>query len=187
MGGDSLKQLLADIKYFINDNLNTGSSPEISLLHRSIINNPSAHVSGNVTLNSDTFKSFDLGSFNYIFLVSDKRFSIVIDEKLALYTSQFSYINPRAMMSAKIFPYIVGETPVKYLHGQFTAGDIEDGTTAPGDCGNEMDFDPQIDALMYDDDPCGNPLTSSVVDELSGLCELDFTWDEALQKLILED
>lgn len=181
-----MKQLVSDIKFLLNDNLNH-SMPETSLIHRDIINNPAAHSAGNILLHSDNFKRFELGEFNYVFLVANKRFSIVIDDKLALYTSQFSYINPRALIEAKIFPYTTGETHVKYLYGRFQTGDVEDGTTSPGDCSNEMDFDPQIDALIYDSDPCGNPLTSSIVDELSGLCELDFTWDEALQKLILED
>lgn|GEM_PF-5744077 len=182
-----MKQLVSDIKFLLNDNLNTYKSPETSLLHRSIINNPAAHNAGNITLHSEDFKDYDLGSFNYVFIVADKRFSIVIDEKLALYTSQFSYINPRALLSAKIFPYTNGETIVKFLYGRFQTGDVENGTTAPGDCGNDMEFDTQIDSLIYDTDPCQNPLTSSVVEELSGLCEYDFTWDEALQKLILND
>ncbi len=182
-----MKQLVSDIKFFMNDNLNTYQSPEIGLIHRSIINNPAAHQSGNILLHSENFKRFDLGTFNYIFIVADKRFSIVIDDKLALYTSQFSYINPRALLTAVIFPYVAGETTVKYLFGKFQTGDVESGSTAPGDCDNDMSFDAQIDALIYDTDPCGNPLTSSVVDELSGLCEFDFTWDEALQKLILNN
>jgi len=182
-----LKQLVSDIKFFLNDNLDTHSAPETSLIHRSIINNPAAHNSGNIGLHSDNFKSYDLGAFNYVFIVADKRFSIVIDEKLALYTSQFSYINPRALLTAKIFPYTPGETKVKFLYGVFQTGDVEDGSTSPEDCGKDMDFDAQIDSLIYDTNPCGNPLTSSIVEELSGLCELDFTWDEALQKLILEE
>lgn len=182
-----MKQLVSDIKFLLNDNLDVHNAPETSLIHRSIINNPAAHSAGTVGLNSETFKSFDLGMFNYVFLVADNRFSIVIDEKIALYTSQFSYINPRGLLSAKIFPYIKGETKVKYIFGVFATGDVEQGMTSPDDCSDDIEFDPQIDALVYDTNPCGNPLTSSVVDELSGLCELDFTWDEALQKLILDD
>jgi len=181
-----LKQLVSDIRFFMNDNLNTSQSPEIGLIHRSIINNPSTHQTGNILLNSDNFKRFDLGSFNYIFIVADKRISIVIDDKLALYTSQFSYINPRALLSAVIFPYVAGETTVKYLFGRFQTGDVETGSTSSEET-NDLNFDVQIDALIYDTDPCGNPLTSSVIDELSGLCEYDFTWDEALQKLILNN
>jgi len=181
-----LKQLVADIKYFMNDNINSSQAPEIGLIHRSIINNPVSHQSGNILLHSENFKRYDLGQFNYIHLVADKRISIVLDDKIALYTSHFSYINPRALLSAVIFPYVTGETTVKYLFGKFKTGNIEAGTTAPGEC-NDMDFDVQIDSLIYDTDPCGNPLTTSVVEELCGLCEFDFTWDEALQKLIMNN
>ena len=182
-----MNQLIADIKFLFNDNIDTVNAPDKSLIHRSIINNPTNHAAGEVLLNSDTFKKFVLNPFNYIFIVANRRFSIVLDDKIALYSSQFSYINPRGLLSASIYPFAYGETKVKYMYGNFTDGDVETGTTASQDCNDGMDFDSQIDALIYDDSPCGNPLTSSVIDDLSGMCDFDFTWDEALQKLIIDD
>lgn len=182
-----MNQLVADIKFMFNNNIDSMNMPERSLIHRSIINNPTNHAAGEVLLHSDNFKKFELNEFNYVFIVADRRFSIVLDDKIALYTSQFSYINPRGLLKATIYPFAYGETKVKYLFGSFLDGDVESGTTSPQDCDDALDFDPQIDALIYDDSSCSNPLTSSVIDDLSGLCDFDFTWDEALQKLIIND
>ncbi len=186
MGGRQLKQLVSDIKFFFNDNLDTSKSPETSLIHRAIINNPKAHQSGHTVIDSENFTSFDLGAFNYIFITGDKRFTILLDERIALYTSQFSYINPRGKLTAKIFPHIRGETNIKYLFGSFALGDVES-ATASGDSHDPLNFDVAIDSLIYDTQPCENPMTASVMSEMTDLCDLDFTWDEALQQLILDD
>lgn len=183
-----MKQLVTDIKFLVNDNLDIINPPEKSLIHRSIINNPTNHSSGNISLNSTTFKEYDFGKFNYIFIVATNRIAIVLDDKLAIFTSQFTYVNKHGLLSAKIFPHVHGDTSVKFVMGNFSNGNVEAGSSASAqECIDSLNFDAQVDALIYNDATCLNPLTTVVMDELEGLCEFGFTWDSALQQLIIND
>ncbi len=179
-----MRQVIADIKFFLGDNADK-TPLQNSLVFKSIINNPKNHHAGLFVLDGKEFNRLTLDKINYIFVIAPKPFAIVIDDKVALYTTQFTYMNPHGSIDAVLFPHSYGQVPVRYLYGTMAFGDCETAMNLTDEECNAIEYDTVLEDLIYDSAPGDNEFSSAVISDF-GDCEFGFEWDEALQKLVMK-
>jgi hypothetical protein len=128
-----LNQIITEFNVFEGDS--EGMSPlNNSLSYKSIINEPIEYRAGTVTLIAEEYSSSPdyktpnkliLENINFINLIGNRVFTLVIDERIAIYTKQFSFMNLEETIKLIMVPRFVGSTIVKYNYGYLKSTTID--------------------------------------------------------------
>lgn len=179
-----MRQVIADIKFFLGDNEDR-SPLQNSLVYKSIINNPVNHHSGIVVLDGAAFNKFEMKQINYLFVVAPAEFAVVIDNKMAMYTHQFTFTNPSAAIDIVLFPHKYGKVPVRYLYGTMKYGDTETALNMTDEEMSAIEYDETLEDLVYDSTPGDDAFSTRIIQDF-GDCEYGFSWDSVLEDLIIK-
>jgi hypothetical protein len=128
-----LNQIITEFNVFEGDSEGM-SSLNNSLSYKNIINDPIEYRSGVFVLTAEEYSSNSeykvpnkliLDNINFINILGSKVFTIVVNDKIAIYTKQFSFMNLEEIIKLIIVPRYIGQTTVKYNYGYLKSASID--------------------------------------------------------------
>lgn len=143
-----MKQIISELHVF-EGQTESNAPLKRSMENKTIINNPLEHKSGNFVLDGDIFNSFTINNINYIHLIGNSKFSIVLDSKVVLFTRQFTFMNTETTLNIRLFPSYFGKTDVKYTTGFTGVGTTDSPVEIIGDDGSH-DFDEELRNMLVE-------------------------------------
>ncbi len=147
-----MRQVLSDIRCFIGDSAQRDTIAE-ALVFKSVINNPQSAHSGVIVIDGETFTTLKMDKVNYAIIVSKHPFSLVLNEKVVLYTRHFSFANVHTVMNLSIYPRLRSQVEVRYLYGYVETGATESPVQIPEGCCQE-EYDEILRNLVIDPSSC---------------------------------
>lgn len=144
-----MRQILSDLRCFINDNSPSGETTQIPLFFKTVLDNPQTNYSGSAIIDGVAFNSLTFTKVNFAFIVSRQPFSLVLDNKIVMYTTQFSFANVHTVMDLMIYPRLRTKVKVEYLYGYVDHG-AEESTVQLPDTGCAQEYDEILQNLIID-------------------------------------
>lgn len=176
-----MRQVLSDIRCFIGDSAQRDTIAE-ALIFKSVINNPDSAHSGVVVIDGEAFTNFKMEKVNYAIAVSKHPFSLVLDEKVVLYTRHFSFANVHTVMNLSIYPRLRSEVEVRYLYGYVNHGATESAIQVPEGCCQE-EYDELLKNLIIDPGNCEfYPEWAAQTDDPD--CCTSCNYDQAIDEIV---
>jgi len=108
--------LISDLKFFMANRKNLNPiSNMMSCKH--ILNNPKTVTNGSFILDGSEFNSLVIPKSNFIFLNADANFSILIEDKIVMFTDQFIFNSQETTINCKLYPRLKRIVKVEYIYG----------------------------------------------------------------------
>ena len=183
-----MRQVISDLRFFIGESAKLDPLNE-ALIYRGIINNPKSAHSGVVVVDGINFTKFEMQQANYAFLIAKYPFTLVLDQKVIMYTSQFAIANKNTTVNLAVYPRLRYKIELRYLYGFIEPGGAvdENGNTAsaielPEGCCEE-EYDAYLKNLIVDPGECDFfPEMAEFVDDPR--CCNKCTYDKILEDMI---
>jgi len=121
-----MNQLIGELKLFTIDNKQINLRKD-ALIYKTILDEPFYHNSGNLNLYGDSSSFYELKNINYIYLVSNENFNILINDKVVLNTQQFNYVNRYRNINIAIQCKPLTKQVVEFCYGNLELGDESEG------------------------------------------------------------
>jgi len=173
-----MRQIISELNVFEGDT-ESDNPLQKSLTTKTIINNPFEHKSGNIVLDGDIFNSFDINNVNYIHLIGNSIFSVVLDSKAVLFTRYFSLMNTETTFSIRLFPRYFGQTNIKYTTG-FTNNGSGDSPIQVIGVDSIHDFDEELHNVLIELLEV-DPITTQLGNNIN-----NHSYDTILEDIIVE-
>lgn len=174
-----MNQIITELNVFEGDS--EGIMPtRSSLNYKQIINDPIEYKSGNIALNGTTPNKIYINNVNFINLMGTRTFTILLNEKVVLYTKQFSFMNLEETINLVLVPRYVGPTNVKYNCGFLKSIDSD----SPIYCLNvDVEFDSILEDLIIEQRLMPDDMLFTVL----GRDIIKNQYDSVLNALIIDD
>lgn len=128
-----MNQIITEFNVFEGDSEGM-TSLNNSLSYKNIINDPIEYRSGLFVLTAEEYSTrpeykppnkLILDNINFINILGSRIFTIVINDKIAIYTKQFSFMNLEEIIKLIIVPRYVGQTTLKYNYGYLKSSSVD--------------------------------------------------------------
>lgn len=143
-----MKQVITELN--ISEGNTEGVMPLLNVLnHKLIINDPIETRVGIVELNGDNPNKILINKVNFINLISNRLFTLIVNSKMIVYTKQFSFMNDIDTIDLILIPRYTGITQVKYNCGFIK--DIEEDDSSFYCVSDNIEYDSVLEDLIVED------------------------------------
>jgi len=174
-----MNQIITELNVFEGDS--EGLFPLQTVMnYRQIVNDPIEYKSGKIVLDGSNPNKIYIKDVNFITLMADKVFTILIHDKVVFYTKQFSFMNLDETVNIILIPRYIGKTNIKYNCGYTNTLSSD----SPIYCLNiDAEFDTVLEDLIVEQ----RLLPDDMLFKILGRNIIKNQYDEILGSLIIDE